>query len=282
MVRILFALFLKCNVSFLWIYQSDMKNSDNSADNPVGSSSATARAMRLLAALAAHGSSISLADLASATELPKPTAHRLCGQLLELGFVARDVDERYFAVGPALRQLAFDTLNHGSLSGLRHEVLADLAKKTGETCNFTTLDGASILYLDRVESKRPWRMTLDVGVHVPLHCTASGKVFLAEMTRNKRDYLLRQKPLEPLTPNTITTVEELRTDWKKALEDGYALDREEFIIGLIAIAIPVHDKSGELRAALAIHCPTTHCTVQDLLDKLPALQEARRRMTELL
>lgn len=259
-----------------------MKNSDNPAESPSSSGGATARAMRLLSVLAANGHSLTLADLASATDLPKPTAHRLCGQLLELGFVARDVDERYFAIGPALRKLAFDTLNHGSLSGLRHEVLTDLAKQTGETCNFTTLDGASILYLDRVESQRPWRLTLDVGVHVPLHCTASGKVFLAGMTRNKRDYLLRQKPLERLTPNTMTTAEELRVDCKLALANGYALDREEFIVGLIAIAIPVHDKEGVMRAALALHCPTSHSSMEDLLAKLPALEEARTRMAELL
>jgi IclR family acetate operon transcriptional repressor len=102
-------------------------------------------------------------------------------QLLEAGFVVRDTDERQFGVGPALRQLALDTLNHGSLRGLRHEVLADLVAEVGETCNFTTTDGAGVLYLDRVEAPWPWRLTLDVGAHVPLHCTASGKLFLAFM-----------------------------------------------------------------------------------------------------
>lgn len=259
-----------------------MSNTDSQSENQSVSSSATARSMRLLGELAAHGSSLSLAELASAAELPKPTAHRLCGQLMELGYVARDVDERYFAIGPALRKLAFDTLNHGSLSDLRHQVLKDLVQETGETCNFTTLDGSSVLYLDRVESKRPWRLTLDIGAHVPLHCTASGKVFLAGMTRNKRDYLLRQLPLEKLTEHTITTAEELRADCKQVLENGYALDREEFVTGLVAIAIPVHDQEGTLRAALALHCPTSHSSLDDLMQKLPALQAARERMLALM
>lgn len=259
-----------------------MTDSDTHSKESPLTGGATARAMRLLMELAAHGSSLTLSELASATELPKPTAHRLCTQLLELGFVARDVDERYFAIGPALRKLALDTLNHGSLSDLRHQVLAELAAITGETCNFTTLDGASILYLDRVESQRPWRLTLDVGAHVPIHCTASGKMFLANMTRNKRDYLLRQMPLERLTPNTMTTADALRTDCKEALSNGYALDREEFIVGLIAIAIPVYDKDGMMRAALALHCPTSHSSTENLLEKMPALERARDRMAELL
>ena len=74
--------------------------------------------------------------------LPKATTHRLCAQLLDGGFLARDIDERSFVVGPALRRLAFDTLNHGVVRGLRHEVLAALVTQVGETCNFTTLDGA--------------------------------------------------------------------------------------------------------------------------------------------
>jgi len=259
-----------------------MSTTDNQSENQSISNSATARSMRLLTELAAHGDSLTLAELATAAELPKPTAHRLCGQLMELGFVARDVDERYYAIGPALRKLALDTLNHGSLSGLRHQVLRDLVEETGETCNFTTLDGSSVLYLDRVESKRPWRLTLDVGAHVPLHCTASGKVFLAGMSRNKRDYLLRQIQLEKLTERTITTAEELRADCKKVLANGYALDREEFVTGLVAIAIPIHDKEGNLRAALALHCPTSHSKLENLLEKLPALEAARERMAALL
>ena len=98
----------------------------------------------------------------------------------------RDADERAFSVGPALRRLALETLNNGVVRGLRHEVLAELVAQVGETCNFTTLDGATVLYLDRVEAPWPWRLTLDVGAHVPMHCTASGKLFLASMPPARR------------------------------------------------------------------------------------------------
>ena len=87
-------------------------------------------------------------------------------------------------------QLAFDTLNHGIVRGLRHDVLPRWSTEVGETCNFTTLDGAQVLYLDRVEAQWPLRLTLDVGSHVPLHCTASGKLFLATMPEAQRDALI--------------------------------------------------------------------------------------------
>ncbi|MEO6030307.1 MAG: helix-turn-helix domain-containing protein, partial [Burkholderiaceae bacterium] len=136
-----------------------------------GSGSSAERSLRLLALLASEGRALGLAELAARLALPKATAHRICTQLVAAGFLARDVDERSFGVGPALRQLAFDTLNHGTVRGLRHAVLADLVARVGETCNLTTLDGTQVLYLDRVEAQWPLRLTLDVGSHVPLHCT---------------------------------------------------------------------------------------------------------------
>ncbi|MEO5696135.1 MAG: helix-turn-helix domain-containing protein, partial [Burkholderiaceae bacterium] len=118
----------------------------DTAASMTGTGSSAERSLRLLTHLADEGRALSLAELGAALALPKATVHRICTQLLESGFVARDVDERDFIVGPALRKLALDTLNHGTVRGLRHEVLSDLVARVGETCNFTTLDGASVLY----------------------------------------------------------------------------------------------------------------------------------------
>ena len=97
-----------------------MVREKQSADS-AGTSSSAERSLRLLARLAEVGRAQSLADLASALDLPKPTAHRLCTQLLDTGFIARDVKEREFVVGPSLRKLALDALNHGTARGLRHD-----------------------------------------------------------------------------------------------------------------------------------------------------------------
>ncbi len=194
----------------------------------------------------------------------------------------RDADERAFSVGPALRRLALDTLNNGVVRGLRHQVLAELVAGIGETCNFTTLDGATVLYLDRVEAPWPWRLTLDVGAHVPLHCTASGKLFLAAMPAARRDALIERLRLEALTPTTITSPEQLRAECDAIAARGYSTDREEFIAGLNAAAVPVKDAQGQTRAAIAIHAPSARMSIDDALARLPALQAAAARMAELL
>ena len=250
------------------------------AEGPSGSSAE--RSLRLLSLLANEGRALSLADLAARLALPKGTAHRICTQLLASGFLARDLDERSFIVGPALRRLAFDTLNHGVVRGLRHEVLAELVAKVGETCNFTTLDGAQVLYLDRVEAQWPLRLTLDVGSHVPLHCTASGKLFLAQMETTARDALIAQLPLPKMTRNTIASAKGLRAECDRIAEQGYSCDREEFIAGLIAVAVPVQGADGATRAAIAVHAPVARLSLADAVAQLAALQAAAGRMRALL
>jgi len=250
------------------------------AKGPSGSSAE--RSLRLLSLLANAGRALSLADLAAQLGLPKGTAHRICTQLLAGGFLARDVDERSFIVGPALRRLAFDTLNHGVVRGLRHELLAELVAKVGETCNFTTLDGAQVLYLDRVEAQWPLRLTLDVGSHVPLHCTASGKLFLAQMPQPERDALIAQLPLAKMTRNTIVAAKSLRAECERIAEQGYACDRDQPGDEFLAVAVPVRGADGVSRAAIAVHAPVARLSLADAMLRLPALRAAATKMRALL
>ncbi|WP_326543980.1 IclR family transcriptional regulator [Pseudorhodoferax sp.] len=252
------------------------------ATDDTAASGSAERSLRLLALVAAEGRSLTLAELSQRLGLPKATAHRLCTQLLGSGHLARDVDERRFGVGPVLRRLALDALNNGTVRGLRHEVLAALVAEVGETCNFTTLDGASVLYLDRVEAPWPWRLTMDVGTHVPLHCTASGKLFLAALPAHEQQTLLAQLPLPRMTANTLTRLPALRTELAAIAGQGYSTDREEFIPGLVALAVPVTDEQGVVRAALAVHGPVARLSVDDALARLPALTAAAARMSRLL
>ncbi|MFO1219417.1 MAG: IclR family transcriptional regulator [Burkholderiaceae bacterium] len=252
------------------------------AAEPAGGGSSAERCLRLLAVLAQEGRALSLAELGVRLGLPKATTHRLCTQLVEGGFLARDTDEKSFAVGPALRRLAFDTLNHGVVRGLRHEVLAALVMAVGETCNFTTLDGTEVLYIDRVEAQWPLRLTLDVGSHVPLHCTASGKLFLAHLPAERRDALIAALPLPAMTRRTITAAKALKAECDRIARQGWSSDDEEFIAGLVAVAVPVRDESGTVRAAIAVHAPTARFSLAQARAALPKLKAAAQKMGPLL
>ena len=251
------------------------------ADTAVTGSS-TARSLALLAVLAREGRAMSLAELASRLGLAKATTHRLCSTLLATGHLARDVGERPYALGPVMRALALDTLNQGMQRGLRHQVLAAVVAEVGETCNFTTLDGAEVVYVDRVEARWPLRLTLDVGAHVPLHCTASGKLLLAHMPTDARDTLIDGLTLTRMTPHTITSARALKAECDRIAREGHSCDREEFIAGLVAVAVPVRDAEGRVRAAIAMHGPSARLSMDDAIARLPALRAGAERMRALL
>lgn len=258
---------------------------DPSVEDPATeerASGSAERSLRILTLLAAEGRPLSLAELTTLIALPKGTVHRLCVNLVAAGFLARDVDERMFTVGPAMRQLAFDTLNHGTLRGLRHSILTALVRDVGETCNFTTLDGTEVLYLDRVEARWPLRLTIDVGSHVPLHCTASGKLLLAHLPKRQRDTIIRRLPLARLTPSTIVDRDALRGECDAIVQQGYSRDAEEFVTGLNAVAVPVRDAGGVVRATIAVHAPAVRMTMEQALSRLPLLQHAAIEMGKLL
>lgn len=246
------------------------------------SEGAAGRTLRILELVSAHGRAMALSEITEALDIPKGTAHRLCSQLIAMGFLSRDVDERSYGIGKSLRSLALNTLNHRSVQSLRHHVLVDLVKQVEETCNFTTLDGAEVVYLDRVEAQWPLRLILDVGSHVPLHCTASGKLLLAHLPTRESARILPHLTLNAKTPSTITSLLDLERECRLIRTQGYATDREEFIAGLVAVAVPVHDSRGDVRAVVAMHAPTARMSLERAIEMLPYLNKAARQMQGLL
>lgn len=225
---------------------------------------------------------MNLAEICEALELPKGTAHRLCKMLVNLGYLARDVDERSYAVGKSLRRLALDTMKHSSVQSLRKSILTELVREVGETCNLTTLSGTEIIYLDRVEALWPLRLIFDAGSKVPLHCTASGKLLLAHMKARDFNHILPYLKLDACTPSTITCPMALEQECREIRERDYATDREEFIAGMIAVAVPVRDARGEVRAAVAMHAPTARMSLDRAISLLPLLTKAARDMQGVL
>jgi len=252
------------------------------AESEGGPQGAAGRSLEVLKIVARSGGSVALADLAQLMELPKTTLHRICGQLRELGFLAQDTEEKAYAVGPALRGLAFDTLNNGVLRGLRHQVLSELALQVGETCNLTTLDGVEVVYLDRVESRWPLRLSLEVGSRVPVHCTASGKLFLAMLPPDTADKILSQITMEKITEKTCTSKRALKEELASIRGRGYSIDTEEFVSGLIAMAVPIKNTDGVTKASLSVHAPTTRMPIKRIMEWLTPLQAAAKRMEKLL
>jgi len=163
-------------------------------------------------------------------------------------------------------------------SAIRHS-LRELVDVVGETCNIATLDGTEIIYLQRVQARWPLRLTLDLSSRIPVHCCASGKLFLALLEEPSRQRLLRFSAMEPLTPSTITDRKLLSAELARIRKRGYSLDNEEFIPGMVAIAVPIKNASGAIRATLSVHAPTVRfSSAEALLGFVPVLRKSADRI----
>jgi len=234
----------------------------------------TLRLFALLEVVASKDQYFSLQSLADETALPKPTLHRMLQQLEAAQLLTRSGDGRLYGTGLRLRRLAENLLLNDTAHGARHAVLRKLVSEVGESCNLTALSGSEVIYLDRVETPAPLRFYLHPGSRVPVHCSASGKVFLSQMTQAQRQRLLGHAPLEAYTAKTLTQPAALEVEIRSVKRQGFALDNEEFLPGLLCVAVGVPSALGRSNLCIAVQAPMMRMTADKALALLPALQSA--------
>jgi len=253
--------------------------SDLNADT--ATQSTLIRGFMLLETIMKADKPLTSAYLAEDLDLPKATVHRIAQQLEEEGLLQREPNGKRFIGGLRLRRLASSVLTNAVMTGSRHMVLQGLSQRINETCNLTALDGNELIYLDRIESNWPYRIHLPIGSHLPLHCTAAGKLLLATMKPAWRLRYLKAVTLEKYTKETILDMDVLKDQLKEIVEHGVGYDTGEYIDGMIAVAVPVKNEAGDVLYSIAVHAPNARVSLDDLKLHIPAMQEAAANIAEL-
>jgi IclR family acetate operon transcriptional repressor len=241
----------------------------------------TMRLFALLELVVAKDRFVSLHGLVEETGLPKPTVHRMLQQLESAGLLVRQGDSRQYGIGARLRRFAESLLLNATQHGARHAVLRDLVEEIGETCNVTALSGNEVIYLDRVETAEPLRFALHPGSRVPVHCSASGKLLLSQFGPTQRRKLLAHTPLKRYTDNTMTDLDELERELDTVRCDGYALDDEEFLPGLVCAAVLVPSEASRSNLCVAVQAPILRMTADRARELLPALRNAAEAISRI-
>jgi DNA-binding IclR family transcriptional regulator len=238
------------------------------------------RLFDLLEVLVREGRPLTLAEAVAASGWPKPTVHRLLAQLEAGELLAREPDGRRYAVAPRLLRLSESALAGSTQQGVRHAVLRQLVADVGESCNLTALSGAEVVYLDRIESAFPLQFNLRPGTRVPVPCSASGKLLLAHLPAAQRNALLDGLPMARHTATTLTSSDALEAEFRRIRKDGYAVDAEEFVEGLVCVAVPVpaSQAGGIPRCAVALQAPAARMTLAQAIDRVPRLQAAAQAL----
>jgi DNA-binding IclR family transcriptional regulator len=238
------------------------------------------RGLAIMNAVANSSRPLSISDLVNELGLAKPTVHRIASQLEDENYLQRNPSDKRFVIGNKLKEFSTNILSNTTIGAPRRAILEALSNRIGETCNCTMLDGNRTVYFDRVECNWPIKINLHPGSRLPLHATASGKLFLAFMKKADRKRLINATTLEACTEHTMTSADDLEIEIKKIKKHKLAFDTEEFIDGMIAIAVPVFDNNNRICFTVAVHAPTTRQSIQSLSEYIPYLQQAADALAE--
>ncbi len=246
-------------------------NDDDFRDD--AKTTAIQKAVRLMQAIAASEEPQQLAELAQQVGMPKPTVHRLLMQLEEVGMAGRDLGGKGFTIGATWLQLAVDALLARAKQPVIRGIMRKLVDQIQESCNLGILQDYEVLYLERVECDWPLRMQLRSGSRVPLHCTASGKLFLASMNHTLLQKVLPNLRLQKFTNYTITKLDTLKREIESIQEVGFSTNREEYNLGLIGVAVPIRRHDQSVAATLSIHAPSFRMSLDTAISHLPLLRQ---------
>jgi DNA-binding IclR family transcriptional regulator len=211
------------------------------------------KAVAILRAFTANDRVLPLAELVRRTGLPKGTVHRIAGDLVEHRLL--DKTQQGYRLSGGLFELGLLASAERTLSEVAMPFLQDLYERTHETVHLGVREGEEVVYIAKIGGHRQARTPSRAGGRMPMHCTALGKVLLANSGPELIASVL-SKPLERRTAHTIIAPGVLRQQLDRALETGVAFEREESSEGLLCIAAPILENDGRTPiAAISITGP---------------------------
>jgi len=228
------------------------------------------RALAILLCFTPSDGGLTLTEIAERVEIHKSTAHRLLATLEARRFVHRDKASGLYRPGVQLVELASLVLRDMDLQRWAEPYLQSLSAECGEAVDLAALDGNAVVYLQVIDSPKRIKIAAAVGQRLPVHCTATGKAFLAFLPPGQVTEILGGD-LRRYTSNTVVGIPDLRRELQLTRQRGYAMSEEEFEPDINALAAPVLDAHGFPVAVVAVVGPSFRLTRERMLSLGPAL-----------
>jgi IclR family pca regulon transcriptional regulator len=229
------------------------------------------RGLAIIRVFNAERPSLTVSEIAQVAGLTRAAVRRFLLTLTELGYVYGKNNR--FELTPQVLELGYSYLSALSFPDVALPRLEKLVAETAEASEGAILDRGDIVYVVRVPGPSLMTIAVNVGARQPAHATAMGRVLLANLPPTDFEDYLRKYELTPVLPRTITDPDVLRAELKKVREEGFALVDQELEEGLIAVAVPIRDRTGTVRAAVNLSTHIGRKSVDDLLGLVPTLQE---------
>jgi DNA-binding IclR family transcriptional regulator len=224
------------------------------------------KALDLLELLSDNKKEMGITEINRELHMGFSTIHRILNTLKYRGYIVQNQQTSKYMLGTKLFILGCKVQNTTNLIKVVTPFLQRLSQNTNETINFAILEGREAIYLFKIESKEMLKAGIEVGTKVAAHCTSLGKVLLAFLPEQEFMMLYpnENEKLPTFTPNSISSVEELKKYLKKIKKQGYAIDEEEYKIGVNCLGVPIINDEGKAIAAISISGPVSRFSLFEM------------------
>lgn len=237
-----------------------------------------ARGLEVIRSFSARAPRQTLTEVATRTGLTRAGARRILLTLQTLGYV--ESDGKLFALTPRILDLGFAYLSSMPMWDVAEPVMEQLVEQVKESCSAAVLEGADIVYVLRVSTRKIMRNSLGIGSRLPAYCTSMGRMLLAGLPDEEVLRLLRSAPLQARTRHTLTDPDAVLARVQQARRQGWCLVNQELEEGLLSMAAPVVDRAGRTIAAINISGQVNRTTPRQMQEAMLApLREAARRIS---
>jgi IclR family transcriptional regulator, pca regulon regulatory protein len=235
------------------------------------------RGLAVIRAFDHEHTELTLSEVAAMTGVTRAVARRFLLTLASLGYVRSD--GRYFSLTAKVLELGYAYLSSQSLPEVAEPHLEDLVGEVNESSSVSVLDGPDVVYVARVPFSRIMTVSISVGTRFPAYATSMGRVLLAGLPEPSLASYLSAVRLAKLTARTVSSVAALRAELARVRSQGWALVDQELEEGLRALAVPIHDRSGKVVAAVNVSAHAGRTPLDAMRrDLLPPLQKAAARI----
>lgn len=230
------------------------------------------KTLSILEYVSQNGRGVSLADVVKAVGVPKTTAFRILEVLLAREYVTWDPESERYSIGLKTLEIGLSGLIGQDIVEISIPYLQELSTTVGETSFLAVYNSGDVVYLYKAEGTQSILTTATLGSRRPAYCTALGKAILANLPIEESDRIF-EKPLEKLTEKTVVDRIRLHEEFADIRLSGYAVDDEGIEHGLYCLAVPIHNYTGRVVAAISISGPVKRVSEsrQRIIDELQSI-----------
>jgi DNA-binding IclR family transcriptional regulator len=213
------------------------------------------KGLNIMDCFEADSEELGVQEISKKVDLPEATVYRMLNTLEYKGYILQNKETKKYRLGLKYLNIERKIKNIIIWKEKAKELMRDLSEKCGETVNLAIREEDKIVYIDKIDSHNILRPNFKIGVRYPSYCTGLGRVLLSDLPEETLNTMFFT-PLKPLTPYTITDLEEIKKQLKKIRKEGYAIDNEEFCLGIRCVAAPIKSFGNNTVAAISVSIPT--------------------------